>query len=413
MPATTNCRNQSSFIGIASLMRRVLSGEDISRLVNIAAYNPDDANMLMGLSVFFQLTGNREMGLELQEKALKLCQLYHLPNTNGPVGIRLLAIMRPGDMMDNTPLDFLLEGSDVALDLLYVSMDMPFPASLPAHDVLIVAIGQSDQNQPLLEQVGRFIKTSPRPVLNTPDRIARLSRDGISSLLKSTPGAEIPVTARIGRQGLQQIYRGEKPITALLEDGDFPIIIRPVGSHAGKGLARIDSQAALAGYLDTMPEKEFYVARFVDYRGPDGLYRKCRIALIDGQPFACHLAISDNWIIHYEKAGMQESAARRSEEAKFMAGFDDGFARRHKESLRIIGERIGLDYLVIDCGETPEGKLLFFEADNLGFVHAMDPVDIFPYKQPQMRKVFSAFHEMLKRAAQGQSPPSPPLGQCQ
>jgi hypothetical protein len=28
-------------------------------------------------------------------------------------------------------------------------------------------------------------------------------------------------------------------------------------------------------------------------------------------------------------------------------------------------------------------------------VHAMDPVDIFPYKQPQMRKVFGAFRRML------------------
>jgi hypothetical protein len=28
-------------------------------------------------------------------------------------------------------------------------------------------------------------------------------------------------------------------------------------------------------------------------------------------------------------------------------------------------------------------------------VHAMDPVDLFPYKQPQMRKVFGAFRQML------------------
>jgi hypothetical protein len=28
-------------------------------------------------------------------------------------------------------------------------------------------------------------------------------------------------------------------------------------------------------------------------------------------------------------------------------------------------------------------------------VHAMDPVGLFPYKQPQMRKVFRAFRQML------------------
>jgi hypothetical protein len=28
-------------------------------------------------------------------------------------------------------------------------------------------------------------------------------------------------------------------------------------------------------------------------------------------------------------------------------------------------------------------------------IHALDPVDIFPYKQPQMSKVFAAFRQML------------------
>ena len=379
-------------------MRMVASGADLSHLVNIAAFNPNDANMLMGLSIIFQLTGNREMGLELQGKALRLCQLYHQPSTTDPAGIRLLAIMRPGDMMDNTPVDFLLEGSDVALDLLYVSLDLPFPTSLPDHDLLIVAIGESDQNQPLLEQVGKLIKSSPHPIVNSPDRITRLSRDNVSRLLKSTPGVEIPLTVRIDREGLLQISRGEKAISVLLEDGDFPFIVRPLGSHAGEGLARIDSPAAIAEYLDAMPENEFNVARFVDYRGPDGLHRKCRIVLIDGRPFACHLAISENWMIHYKNAGMSESAAKRAEEASFMADFDEDFGQRHGQAFRAIGERLELDYLVIDCGETPAGDLLVFETDNIGFIHAMDPVDIYPYKQPQMRKVFSAFYEMLKKA---------------
>ncbi|MDR3631037.1 MAG: hypothetical protein P4L42_11955, partial [Desulfocapsaceae bacterium] len=57
-----------------------------------------------------------------------------------------------------------------------------------------------------------------------------------------------------------------------------------------------------------------------------------------------------------------------------------------------------LDYLVIDCAETRDGQLLVFELDTGAVVHAMDPVDIFPYKVPQMRKVFSAFSDMLASA---------------
>ena len=386
-------------LGLAALMRKALSGEDLSHLTNMAAYNPDDANMLMGLSIVFQLTGNREAGLELQWKALQLQQLYRLPSSSGRNGIRLLAIMRPGDMMDNTPVDFLLEGSDTTLDLLYVSPDLPFPPALPEHDVAIVAIGQTDQNQPLLEQVSELLKHSPCRVLNAPEQISRLSRDNVSRLLQNIPGLEIPLTARVSRLDLQQLCHGEQAVSSLLDDGCFPLIVRPLGSHGGSGLVKIDNPAALAEYLAAMPQDEFNIARFVDYRKPDGQYRKCRIALIDGQPYACHLAISDHWMIHYRSAGMEESPAKRAEEERFMTDFDSDFARRHRDAFHGIGERLGLDYLVMDCSETAEGKLLIFEADNLGFVHAMDPPDIFPYKQAQMRKVFDAFHAMLEKAS--------------
>lgn len=398
MPARSTASPHETLIGLAALMRMALSGADISHLANMAAYNPCDANMLMGLSIVFQLTGSREMGLELQWKALQLQQHYHLPSPTGKTGIKLLSLMRPGDMMDNTPVDFLLEGHDVTLDLLYVSPELPFPRTLPEHDVAIVAIGQSDQNQPLLEQIGTLLHSSTRPVLNQPERISCLARDRVSSMLKSCPGVEIPATARIDRHGLQQLCRGEKPVTSLLDDGDFPIIVRPLGSHGGTGLIKVNSPDELAGYLEAMPQDEFNIARFVDYRKEDGLYRKCRIALIDGQPFACHLAVSENWMIHYKNAGMTEHAARRAEEERFMENFETDFGFRHREAFHAIGKRLGLDYLVIDCGETPDGKLLIFEADNLGFVHAMDPPDLFPYKQPQMRKVFDAFHAMLQKA---------------
>jgi hypothetical protein len=94
-------------------------------------------------------------------------------------------------------------------------------------------------------------------------------------------------------------------------------------------------------------------------------------------------------------AGMLESAAKRAEEARFFATFDDAFGRRHRHALASIAQQLELEYVGIDCGETPAGDLLIFEVDSGMTVHAMDPVDIFPYKQPQMRKVFRAFRRML------------------
>jgi hypothetical protein len=102
-------------------------------------------------------------------------------------------------------------------------------------------------------------------------------------------------------------------------------------------------------------------------------------------------------MIYYLNADMKGNAGKRAEEARFMAEFDEGFARRHGAALAAIAQRVGLDYFGIDCAETADGRLLLFEADIAMIVHAMDSPAIFPYKPPQMRKVFDAFCALLHR----------------
>jgi hypothetical protein len=112
------------------------------------------------------------------------------------------------------------------------------------------------------------------------------------------------------------------------------------------------------------------------------------------------MAIADRWDIWYLNAGMSMSAAKRLEEETFMRTFDIGFARRHQTALAGMADRIALDYFTVDCAETRSGSLLIFEADNTAIVHDMDPPAIFPYKAPQMRKIFNAFAAMIERRAQ-------------
>jgi len=97
---------------------------------------------------------------------------------------------------------------------------------------------------------------------------------------------------------------------------------------------------------------------------------------------------------------MAFSAAKRMEEERFMRDFDSDFAVRHRGALAAIAERVGLDYFTIDCAENKRGELLIFEADNTAVVHNMDSPEVFPYKPPQMRKVFDAFATMLYRHAE-------------
>jgi glutathione synthase/RimK-type ligase-like ATP-grasp enzyme len=390
-------------IGLARLMRMAYSGCDLAPLgtqLIERAKTDTNGHALMDLSTLLQLRGNRDLALSMQAQAIETQQIYSPPTVNGQTNIRLLAIMGAGDLMANTPLEFLMEDSDIALDIVYVTQHLPLPASLPDHDVLFIAVAQSDQNMPLLNEINVAIASWPRPVLNKPDRIALMSRNEACALLKSAPGVEMPITVRVSRQDLEQLAFGKLPLTGILEDGQFPIIARPVDSHAGKNLDKIEDVDALLNYLQNMPNDEFYLSRFIDYRGQDGLFRKYRIVLIEGKSFVCHVGISEHWMIHYLNAGMAESAEKRAEEARFMADFDSVFANKHATAFKTINERVGLDYLGIDCGETHDGKLLIFEVDSCMIVHAIDPVDIFPYKQPQMNKVFGAFRQMLLNAMQ-------------
>lgn len=386
---------QMTFLGID---RRPLFDELLLRIKR----NQNDANALMDLSILLQLSGERDAGLAIQAEAIALQQVYRLQPARMPSAVHLLAIMTTGDLTQNNAVEFLVADNDILLDILFVAPNLPLPAVVPDHDVAIVAICESDDNLKILRQLETAVRRWPRTMLNLPERIARSSRNGACTLVPSQSGLCVPRTLRVDRVTLSNLIWEPHCQALVLDVGDFPLIVRPVGSHKGQGQAKVETPSAMIGYLQTRSEQEFYVARFVDYRSPDGQFRKYRIVLIDGQPELCHLAISDHWMVHYMNAGMTESSSKRGEEERAMREFDHEFAKRHRIALQTISRRLDLDYVGIDCGETPEGELLIFEFDSGMTVHSMDPPSRFPYKGPQMRKVFGTFRQMLLHAkAQG------------
>jgi glutathione synthase/RimK-type ligase-like ATP-grasp enzyme len=388
-------------LGMASLMRRAEAGENLlplgQALLARALRNPRDAHACLDFSTVLLLTGNREHGLAVQDQAIRLRPLYALPARRAE-GLRLLVFMGPGDLMANTPVELLVEDSDVSLHLLYLRPDAEWPDTVPDHDVALVAVGESDDSQPLLARLAEYVADWPRPVINRPECIARLSRDRVSAALRGVPGVEMPVTVRVGRAELRALADGNRSLAAILPDGAYPVIVRPAGSHAGTQLEKLAAAEALAGYLERSRVESFYLSRFVDYRSTDGRFRKYRIVLIEGKPCLCHLAVSGHWMIHYANAGMHESGEKRAEEARCMERFDADFALRHAAALQAIHERMELPYVGIDCAETPEGRLLVFEVDNSMVVHALDSEDLFPYKKPAMDKVFAGFRRLLENA---------------
>jgi hypothetical protein len=383
--------------------------DDLIRFVSRPAATPaEQAALTLDLSFAHALRFRAAQAAELQRAALSACRLYRVepafaPRSERP--LRLLAVMAPGDLMANTPLDFITGHLDVRLDLLFVVPGFPLPEAVPEHDVAFFAAGDGDAAA--LARLAPLWRAWPRPALNDPAAVARLTRDGVAAMLADIPSICSPPTIRTSRAGLLAHLGGRQTLPLLVSPG--AVLIRPVGSHAGHGLEKADTPAELAFCLERSEAGAFHVSRFVDYRGDDGMFRKFRIAFLDGAPFLCHMAVSGHWMVHYLNADMELHAARREEEARAMASFDAGFAPRHAEAFAALTARFGLDYFQIDCAETPDGRLLVFEADVAAIVHLMDPLDLFPYKPAQMRRVFAAFDAMLHRRA-ALSPSSPACG---
>ena len=382
--------------GIASIMRAAFHGDNLADLTDelIARIqaNRCDSAALLDLSVVLQLNAQTELALELQAQALQQQQLYQLKSNPLRPAIRLLAIMGPGEIMANTPLEFLVEDSDVAVELLYLGEGLPAPAVIPQHDVAMVAVCESDQNQHLLCQLNEVMKHWPQPFINSPAAIAQLSRNSVSHNLAANTHLVASDAHRMLRDEVSDLHGCDC----------FPVIARPVNSHAGFGLEKISSTVELEHYMRTQDAAEFFVAPFIDYRSIDGWYRKYRIAVVQGRPFAAHMAISQKWMVHYLNADMLQNQKNRDEEADFMARFDDDFAVRHRKALAEVDRCVDLDYYSIDCAETTDGRLLVFEIDSGAVVHSMDSAEIFPYKGPQMKRVFEAFRQMLEQRAYSQ-----------
>ncbi len=393
---TEGCR-PPVVLGTAALTHAGFAGAAPDELnAMLVAATTDPVARAYDRALALQLDFRRAQGLDQLDDALAASPLYRVrSDTCSKTPLRVLALMTPGDLMVNTPLDFLTRFLDVRLDLLYVMPGEDLPAVIPDHDLAFVASSAIDT--PTLGRMTHLFRSWPRPILNDPRFLPRLERDALSNVLQGVPGVVSPRCLGFCRSDVLAHAEAGRPPGLLTGEGEGAILIRPAGSHAGTGLQKIEDKAALSAYLACSSARSYFVTTFVDYSDNDGLFRKYRVALIDRVPYLCHMALCEHWMVHYLNAGMVDTLSKRSAEARSMERFDTGFAARHAQAFTALHNILDLDFYSIDCAETRDGKLLVFEADTAAIIHLMDPPDLFPYKHPQMFRVFTAFERMLRR----------------
>ncbi|NLR98970.1 tetratricopeptide repeat-containing protein [Rhizobium sp. P38BS-XIX] len=400
-----NARDGARIIGMQSIVSLIYAGHDVTQLWNDlmqrVTADPNDAAALLDMATILHTVGRADEARQVLQSAVKLRRDFCVVHGDG-TGPRLLALVTEGDFMANTPLDFLLAGSNCVLWLRYIDLETTVLADLPEHDVAFMAIGESTENAPLLAHMRTLLDSFDGPVMNrNPALISGLTRDGVSGMLANEPSILSPRTYRVSRDDLVAVGAGIKPLETCVPGLAFPLVVRPISTHAGHGMELISDVASLAAWLETQPAPELYVAPFIDFRGTDGYYNKQRVVFIDGKAYASHMALSDHWIVHYLSAGMGQSAAKRAVEQVWMENFDTDFAVRHEDSFAALHRHIGLDYYGIDCAELADGRLLVFELDVAMVVHNMDDPVVYPYKQVAMRKLFAGFVDAVARKARG------------
>lgn len=214
--------------------------------------------------------------------------------------------------MATTPIEFMIRTSDISADELYIAPNLPYPV-LVDYDLVFIAISEAEANNPALKMAHTLLKQWRLPYANNPDEIPFLARDRACELMDTVPGIDMPQNIILDREQFKDMANLQQQLSEYLVEAQFPIIARPFDSHAGQGLSKLSSYQDIDRYLHSHKDKKFFIAPFSDYRSPDGLFRKYRIVFISRKPFLCHMAISENWLVHYLNAGMTFDEEKRFE----------------------------------------------------------------------------------------------------
>jgi len=353
-------------------------------------YAPLDFDANWGLFEVDQLLEDSAAALHHQQIALAQRSLLTFEARVRPAKTTILELCIAGTFQANIPLDFILDRERITVHKLYLG-EHPVPP-LPPYDIVFNTIADAPNASPALAAAASFIAGQNRPALNAPALVPLTSRDSIALLFRNS--------RKSARVAVAQTLRATRHF-APLNHPPFPFLIRPIDSHAGKDLAKIDSAEALHAYLAATPQVgEFYLSAFIDYRNADGYFRKYRIAFVDGVAYPVHMAVSPHWMIHYYNAPMAENAWMRDEEHVFMRDIGAVFSGSLADGLRDIAEAIPLDYFGIDCAIARDGRVLLFEASTANIVHLRDPVDLYPYKAEYVPRIIGALERLFDQRLQ-------------
>jgi tetratricopeptide (TPR) repeat protein len=239
-------------------------------------------------------------------------------------------------------------------------------AQLPAPDVIInnytnaeTLVAEGD-----LATLAEFADSFGVPVVNHPDKVPFTAREKAVELLEDIPGLVIPGMHRIARNSRTPAEMADE-VEALQP---YPLLTRLLRTQQGVGMSRVGNRQELLAALAASTDEALFVSPFIDSRGPSGLYRKLRAAVVQGELFLTRVDHDHHWMVHGRKNAARAAFYLQN---RHLLEAEDRICRDPAGELgepvmrvlQAVAGRIPLDIFGIDFDVDRAGQVVFFEAN--------------------------------------------------
>jgi glutamate/tyrosine decarboxylase-like PLP-dependent enzyme len=383
----------------SSLQKEGETAQALEHYERALRINPDIWQAHLGLSVILADLGDHARADRHRQVAFHGRSVVPLPYRGQQAPITILELVAIG--AGNTRIRNFL--SDTVFKRSLVATEFYEPSTpLPPHQLIVNAIGDADAAAAALAGAATLVKHSTAPVINAPAAVLATSRCAIAERLVGVPGVVTAKTLTLPRAWLA----ATEAALALGRQGfEFPLLVRTPGFHGGENFVRVQTPAGLPAALTELPGPDLTVINFLDARAADGKIRKYRAMMIDGALYPLHLAVSEQWKIHFFSAEMADNPEHRAEDAAFLADMPGALGPKAMAALERIQKTLGLDYGGIDFGLNADGDILLFEANAAMAVLPPGEDARWDYRRPAVERILRAIRKMLVDRAKSYAVP--------
>jgi glutathione synthase/RimK-type ligase-like ATP-grasp enzyme/Tfp pilus assembly protein PilF len=387
-------QNPLPHVNLANLLLRASKYEEARRHYEaVLAIDPDHAPAHQGLGAVLSDLGEREAAREHFRWGFRGNAISTLPYRGNAPPVKLLQLVSSGG--GNIPTALFLDDTRFETTVA-VADHLDASETLPLHDLIFNAIGDADLCGEALAAACRITAAADVPVINNPHAVLKTGRIANSEQLRAVPGVRTARTVVVDRN----IVAGPDGASRLAERGfTFPLLLRSPGYHTGRNFVRVAESGELAAAAASLPGRELFAIEYLDARGCDGKARKYRVMMIDKQLYPLHLAISENWKVHYFTSDMADKESHRQEEARFLEEMPAVLGEQAMRALGHVRDALGLDYAGVDFGLGGDGNLLLFEANATMVIARPGSEAHWAYRRAAVERILAAVTEMMMAKA--------------